>query len=211
MLDIKVKIDAEKVIGKLGSIAGKQSPFAISRTLNQLAYNIARKEMPKQAQKTFEGGATAFTRRGFKYAKSTKRKLSAFVFVDKKQSEYLKYQIEGGTRRPEKKALLSTTASSKLNKYGNFTRNTVSKMITNKERYFSGTPKGMAPAASNEGIWERTNKNSRIRQVARYKERQAYKPVFKFSKYATDAIAHSRTGFTPTFKKNLEYAIKTAK
>ena len=162
-MNIGIKADIKRATRKLNNAAKKQIPFAASKSLNELAFNISRKSLPKKADQVFEGGATSFTKRGFKYIKSTKRKLTSVVYIDDRQGKYMRYQVDGGERKPEKVAILAPTQHSKLNKYGNFTKTTISKMISDKSKYFSGTPKGQTPGADNQGIYERYAKNKKIK------------------------------------------------
>ena len=122
-------------------------------------------------------GAVAFTQRGFevpKWGKAKPKDLSAVVKVKRLQNDYLKYQIEGGTRTPKGRAILGAnqnTVRTNLTKQGNLKRSTIQKLINDNEKYFKGTPKG---SNGSEGIWERYGKTKakpsgqRIRQIARY-------------------------------------------
>ena len=69
-IDVTSSIDA--AMAGLLDFEKKQVPFAASKTINDLAYEISRNVMPKEADSTFEGRATQFTKRGFKYSKSSR-------------------------------------------------------------------------------------------------------------------------------------------
>jgi hypothetical protein len=211
---IEVKGDLDRLSARLNWIQRDQIPFAASKSLNELAFRIAKQTMPKKADDTFEGGATNFTKRGFGYKKSNKRDLTALVFVNPAQKEYMKFMIEGGVRFPKKRAILVSTTQSKLNKFGNFPRGTVSKMLGDKAKFFSGVPKGQPEKPA--GIWERYGRGSkaggqRIRIVALYTQDAQYKPLFPFGTFGDQVVFARSGGFADLFQKNLAQALATAR
>jgi len=66
-LNINISTNISQVSKALNAFGKNQIPFAASRALNDVAFHMSRKVMPKESDDTFKGGATAFTRRGFKY------------------------------------------------------------------------------------------------------------------------------------------------
>ena len=81
-MQINVKVDIDNATRFLNVVKKDQIPFAASKTLNDLAYNLSQRVLPQKTQETFEGGATPFTQKGFRYKRSSKRDLIATVFVD---------------------------------------------------------------------------------------------------------------------------------
>lgn len=207
---ISVKSNIDDVAKYLYGSQKNQIPFAASQALNTLAFKIAKQTMPQKADETFKGGATQFTKRGFNYKKSTKHNLVANVFVSDAQAKYMMFMVEGGTRLPEKKAILVSTKNSKLNSYGNIPRGTLQNMINDKSKYFKGIPKGMQGSV-HEGIWERYGRGKRIRMVAKYSGNAQYKPIFAFETFAEKVVFARSDGFAPLFMKNLERALATAR
>ena len=64
-----------------------QLPFVISKTINEVAFaSIDRKRNPdslgNKTKDVFEGGATNHTQGAFRYRKSTKKNLTAYIFVE---------------------------------------------------------------------------------------------------------------------------------
>ena len=110
-----------------------QLPFVISKTINDVAFATIDRNNPEgvkqKAKDTFEGGATPFTVGGFRFKKSTKKNLTAFVFVESAREKYMKFQIKGGTRQPNNKRIIVPTKNIKLNKFGNITRATSNKLF----------------------------------------------------------------------------------
>lgn len=215
-MQINLEADFKRLTNNLNSMQRRQIPFAMSKTLNQLAFQVAKQTMPKKVDQTFDGGATPFTKRGFKYAKSTKNRLYADVFIDEAQAKYMKFMIAGGTRLPEKRAILVATKKSRLNKYGNIPRGTLQQMIDDRSKFFKGKPRGKPNAP--EGIWERYGRRGqqgsggqRIRLVALYTNEAQYKPLFPFGKFTEGVVFSRNDGFAVKFRKNLADALSTAR
>jgi hypothetical protein len=211
-MQISVKSNVTEIAKTLDRKYKKQIPFAASRALNDVAF-AARKEANLETNKVFKGGAVAFTRRAFRYKKSHKTRLSSEVFVGP-DHDYMAYQIEGGTRFPDSKFVRVNTTHTKLNKYGNVTRARMQQMITNKAKYFTGTPKGMPDAG--DGIWERYGRKTksggqRIRMVASFQEKASYRPKFPFEKIVQGVVADPVLGFSARFASRIAAASRTAK
>lgn len=225
-LDIRDNI--KEVTKGLSRTQRKQIPFAASRAINDLLFPLAKKELPREMDDTFKGGATGFTKRAFRYAKSNKKNLSAIVFAGPKQDEYLKFMVDGGTRFPGKgslfkrgsRALVVSTKNSKLNKYGNIPKATRDKIFDDDKKFFKGIPKGAK--FQSEGIWERYGRQrwskkekkkigGRIRMVAAYKQRAQYQPLFPFAEVAGNVVFSRDDGFARKFRRRLEQALATAR
>lgn len=209
-----IKIDLTELERNLPSVK-KQIHFAASQALNTIAYQVARNEMPKKTNETFQGGATRFTQTGFKYIKSNKTNLTAYVFIDPTRADYMKFMVQGGTRFPKKRAIIVATRHSKLNRYGNIPRGTLSSMIEDKSKFFKGIPKGRH-GANYEGIWERYGRQSkaggqRIRMVAQYTDKAQYKPLFPFGTFVEGVVFSQNKGFVKEFRKRLKVALQNAK
>ena len=209
-INLNVSANIKEVTRQLSRTQKRQIPFATSRALNDLVFDISRNKMPKFADKIFKGGATPFTKRGFKFTKSTKKTLSASVLIDKVQGSYMQFQVSGGTRFPKRKAILVPTNKIRLNKYGNLTRATYSRIINDKSKYFKGIPRGRFGEA-NEGIWERYGGNKNIRMVAKYTDKGEYRPLFPFGKITDRIVFARKDGFADRFNRRLKQALATAR
>lgn len=210
---ISVQAEIKQATKHLNSVQKRQIPFAVASTLTELAMQLARKEMPELTRKTFQGGATSFTQKAFLYGKATKATLTSRVYAKAKQGEYLHFQVSGGSRFPNRKAIIVPTNNTRLNKLGNITRGTMDKMFQDKSKYFRGKPKGMPDAG--EGVWERYGRQSkrggqRIRMVAAFRGNAQYKPLFPFAEHA-GKVVFGRSGFSFYFSKKLDQALRTAK
>lgn len=214
-MQINLKIDVDKATRYLNVVHKDQIPFAASKTINDLAFRLSRQVLPDKTQEIFEGGATPFTKRGFRYKRSTKRDLIATVFIDPSRAEYMKFMVDGGTRFPKRRSIIVSTKQSKLNQYGNIPRGTIKQMIDNKDKFFKGIPKGRT-GEQYEGIWERYGRKSkdggeRIRMVAKYTDKAGYKPKFPFASIAEGVVFSRTDGFQSKFLLNLQRAMANAK
>jgi len=219
-MDLKLSADFKKLSKGLNSMQRTQLPFVISKTINEVAFATIDRNNPEgvkqKAKDTFEGGATPFTVGGFRYRKSTKKNLTAYVFVESAREKYMKFQIKGGTRQPHNKTILVPTKNIKLNKFGNLTRATRNKLFDDKKKFFDGIPKGLT-GDNNRGIWERYGRNKanpsgqRIRMVANYVGQAQYRPKFPFKKTVEGVVFGQKRGIGRTFEKNLKLALKTMK
>ena len=74
------------------------------------------------------------------------------------QAEYLRFQIEGGTRTPKGRAIAVPTSNVKLNRYGNLAggQGRIKRLLA-KKNVFQGTIGGVA------GIWQRPKRGKRSR------------------------------------------------
>lgn len=218
MMQINVSSNIKEVTRGLNAVQRKQIPFAASLALNDVAFEAGPKGkvLAEKADKTFKGGATRFTQRGFKVKKATKRDLTAEVFVDKNQAQYLRFQIYGGTRFPLHKALMISTDKTRLNRFGNITPATYKQLINNKTKYFKGVPKGKS-GQNYEGIWERYGRSKRypggqrIRMVARYVDKAQYRPLFPFAETTQGVVFSQQSGIAVRFRKRLAQALRTAR
>ena len=197
-MQISVQADIRQATRYLNSVQKKQIPYAASQALNQVAYQTARKVMPGKADDTFDGGATAFTKRGFKYRKSNKKNLTAWVYIDQDQARYMRYQIEGGVRLPQQKYIAVPTGKAKLNKYGNVTRNT-------RQRYFQNSGKF---TTNERGVYERVGRSGLVRKVINFVGRAVYRPKFKF--YALTRAEVGRT-YPQAFNRSFARAMASAR
>jgi hypothetical protein len=222
-MQINVSANINEISRYLTDVQKRQIPYATVGALNDVAFKAGPGKMPgskvlaKKADEVFDRGATAFTKRAFKVVRATRKTLTAIVFVDKQQSEYLKFQIRGGTRFPKHQALMiSTDKTPGINKFGNIKQSTYKQLINNKTKYFKGVPKGYS-GQQYEGIWERYGRSKRypggrrIRMVARYIDKAQYRPLFPFAETVEGVVFGKTGGITDRFRKRLEYAIRTAK
>lgn len=81
-----------------------QFRYAVARTLTDVMSEVKR-GLPAEVERSFEGGAVDYTKRGFYIEPARKESLVSAVAVKDDQAKYLRYQIEGGRRSPTHVAL----------------------------------------------------------------------------------------------------------
>ena len=203
-MNIDISSNIKDVKKALTSIEKKAVPKATQYTVNELAFKIARKEMPRRADRVFDKGATNWTKRGFGYKKAKGGQTSSKVFVRANQAKYMKYQIDGGTRTPDGQVIAVPHHKTRKNKYGNLTRGQWAQLVSNKEKFFTGKPKG-AKHKTNGGIYQRLGKGGKKNYIMRaaYTPSAKYGKKFKYYNYALGYINNPRKGFVATFSSNL--------
>lgn len=206
-MKIDVRSNIKQVTKGLNKVQKKQIPFATSKTINDVAFQ-ARKALMAQSKKKLDR-PTPFTVKGFQVVKSKKTSLTATVFIEPKRAKYMSFQVEGGVRTPNNIAIpIPIEKNMRLNKYGNMPRKKI-KTLLGKPNTFSGKPRGEGKNSdAAAGIWQRTNKNHKLKMLVSYEKFATYKPRFPFYKIVTGVVEKN---FNKTFEKNLAMALATAK
>lgn len=210
-VDLGVSMNSEALKARLMK-RRKQVPFALSLALNETVRVLTQEHLPKKANQSFEGGATNFTQRGFRYKKSSKRKLEAHVFVAPNRVNYMKYMVSNKyvTRPPKKTAVGVPTKKAYKNTYGNVPRGTWRKYVGNEQKYFKGVPKQFGNDKTKAGIWKIDGEN--LERVIAYKESVDYpRPYFGYYNIVKKYVRSARTGVASRFKRNYRRALRTAR
>jgi hypothetical protein len=197
-----IRVNNAEVDRILKGFSAKQLPFAIAKALTVTAQD-AKREADKQLEKVLDR-PTPFTKRAFGIARATKQRQRSSVFVKDIQAEYLQYAIEGGTRRPDRKAIL-VPVNIRLNKYGNIPSKAQGKKIRAllaKPNVFQGSVRGVS------GIWQRTNKNKKLKLLIRLEDKVRYKRRLNFYGMV-QGVAVKRLPIN--LKHSLNEAIRTAR
>jgi len=175
-MQISVVANTKQLTKHLNKIQRKQIPFATSKALNDVAFDArsyVQKSLPRRLDRPTKGIISSV-----QVQKSKKKNLVATVgfaglgFRSTKWSEspaeIMRRHIQGGIRTPKQFPYLRIPSDTKgggikLNKFGNIGKGKkakISKMTGDKDRYFSGVPKGDY-SKKDAGIWERTPRNSK--------------------------------------------------
>ena len=224
-MQISVKTDVKELQRKLNH-AKKQIPFAVKGGLDATAFDVQRavkKALPNSLRNPLK-----YTLSGVQVEKAKKTELIATVgFAGKgfgrssgsiPQAEYMHFMIKGGMRSPRATAIaVPNPRSGKkvTNKAGNIPRGKIKKLLSDKDKYFSGSPHQWSKAK--EGIWERMPANSKRKKNRPQKIRMpiAWEPTtqykkgyFKFEKIVGRTVAKT---FRNNFNKAIAKALKTAR
>lgn len=197
-----ITTNVKEITKGLSELDKKQIPFAISKALNDTAFQ-AKDALVAQMKKKLDN-PTPFTLRAVKIKKATKYRQYAFIYINDTQAKYLENMFFGGVKTPKKKAIVVPTKDVRLNKYGNLTRNKV-KNLLKSPNYFSGVVKGKGGTRS--GIF-RKYKNGTVKQVIMWKASKQEKKRLEFRKTIEGVVKHR---FDDNFSKALEFAIRTAR
>ena len=216
-MKLNVKHNIKEVTRGLSSLQKKQIPFATMLALNDTAFAL-HNTYKKQTVQKFDN-ATPFTQKGFRVKKAKKTDLKAVVFVAKNREDYMKLQVDGGTRVPKSQAIViaNDRNATEIQRYpsGNIKKGAYTKLKKDKDKYFFGIPKGNQ---GSEGIWERYGRQAsgtasglRIRQVAKLTKFGKYKALFPFESIGNGVAFSRKNGFDTNFAKRLRRALDTAK
>ena len=232
---MSVKADTKRLTRYL-TFQRKQIPFATSKALNDVAFDCRssiQKSLPSRLDRPTKGIISSV-----QVEKSKKKNLVATVgfaglgFRSTKWSEspaeIMRRHIKGGIRTPKQSSHLRIPSDTKgggikLNKFGNIgkgKKSKISKMTGDKDRYFSGVPKGDY-SKKDAGIWERTPRNSKRATGTRAKKWKAtgkivqriafepftrYKSIYPFRKIVELTI---RNKYHKRFEAALKFALRT--
>jgi hypothetical protein len=131
-MDIRVNVDLP-ALRRMFSGLERQVDFATAQALTATAKNV-QAAIPSGLEQALDK-PTPFTKgaeegpRASTFIRAARRnKLVAEVVFKGRQAEYLRYQVEGGERKPNRKAL-RLPADIALDAYGNIPRGTIAKLL----------------------------------------------------------------------------------
>jgi hypothetical protein len=217
MITLRVSSSIKEVTANLKQQFKRQIPFAASRAINEMAFET--REMIKDLMKTtYEGGVVTYTQNAIYSNKSTKRKLSAQVYVggnDQHRIAYILNTIDGGKIPVYKEKPFSPNKKRvRVTKVGhNMPRGFVKRGLQ-KEAHFIYTAQPGKPKGKNgkmpSGLYRRrgTGKRAKIELLVAFYDDQVNKKTLP-AKSASAAFV--KRHFTPIFYKHLKQAIATAK
>lgn len=204
MLDFSA--DFRKLERALSDAGQKQLPFAMMMALNDTAKDVKLAE-ERQLERKLDR-PTPFTKRGVFVKRANKSGLRASVGMKRVQSEYLKLQVVGGTRRPRRKALV-IGAGLRRNKYGNLPRSAVSRAEAKGNTFVAkrrGGGQHLAPGLYQRG---KGRKNAgKLKMLVAFEPRAQYQKRFPFhgtAERTVDAVIEGHLG------RRLKQAMKSAK
>ena len=211
MATIEMSVNLDAIFDQLDNIQEKQIPFAVAMALTETAKDADR-ALKAQLHQKFDR-PVRFTERAFSVTYAKKRKPVAVIAIRPIQYEYLKYQIDGGTRLPKKKKH-PIPKGVKLNKFGNMPKGKIQKLLA-KPNTFEATIKGVS------GIWERGHYTKRgnwssagkrrstaIKLLVRYVPKADYDKRYPYYEIIHGVVANR---FNRNFDQAWRKALATAK
>jgi hypothetical protein len=149
-----LRVDTNLLRYRFSAVAQKQISFAASRAINATAQLVQAGERDNLKAKLDK--PTPFTLNAIGIKRSSKRNLSALVFMKDRTAWYLEPYEKGGLNRlnpyPDGGKALNKPKAQKVNQYGNLPRKTIERLKARKDVFF-GQPKGWTDAP--RGIWKR--------------------------------------------------------
>jgi len=209
-MSVKLTIDSDiaSLTKWISETQGKQMPSAVRNALNETAFDSMqwwKKNLDKYIDRP-----TKYTLKSIQYSRAEKDRLvSAVGFaspifgkpIGKGSAHYMKLQIEGGTRLPEKRAIAVPTRNYKTDKFGNIGKPGKIKALLEKPNYFSGEIRGKA------GIFKKSGKkkNKKVEMVIAWEPKAQYRSRFNFGSITKLRINKIFKGI---FNKNLNQVLK---
>tara|TARA_R100001086_G_scaffold242119_1_gene169525 strand:+ start:193 stop:783 length:591 start_codon:yes stop_codon:yes gene_type:complete len=194
---ISIKNNVKEATKGLSKSQKEQVPFATSNAINMTLFQL-RKEMGKQTTKHLDR-PTPFTQKGFVVDKAKKTTLRGILFIKDIVANYLKYQIDGGTRSTGKNIPIPYTPNARLNKFGNIIGKRSG--LVKKSNQYIGEVKGI------NGVWER-QKNGEQKLIIGFKRSVEYRPRFPFYNIAAN---FTKNMFDRNFTKAFVRAVRSSR
>ena len=197
-MQVSVKSNIKEITKWTTNAQKKQIPFATQNAINTTLFQL-RKEMGKQLDKKLDR-PTPFTKRGFFVNKAKKSLLVGILIMKDVVANYMQFQVDGGIRADSKFIPIPFVPNARLNKFGNIIGKRTG--LIKKQTQFMGTVKGTT------GVWERTNRNQKVKLIIGFEKSATYKPRFPFYIIAQKFSANV---FDKNFTKSFNRALKSAK
>lgn len=226
-MKIEVKIDGIKAVQARLRTTEKQVAYAAAVALTRTAKAV-QAEMPAVMDRQLDR-PTPFTKGGLFVSPARRDRLFAIVGFKDRQASYLRWQIQGGTRMPTRKAQRLPSAVG-LDTYGNLPKGLIGKLIavarkesklgkiksrrikvSNKLELFYGDPKDVGGHKFPPGIYKIVDLGSRQQLVPLIvfpAVAAKYKPRFRFHEAATAVV---RREWRPQFDAALAEALRSAR
>lgn len=228
MISIRVELEGfDKAINRITGI-GKQVEYAAAVALTRTAKAVEAR-IPDALERDLDR-PTPFTKRGTFVRAARKGSLEAIVGFKDRQAEYLRYQIEGGTRVPKNKALRLPSAIG-LNEFGNLPKGVIQQLISvakkearlgkvrsrrikvsSKVEIFYGDPADVGGHRFPPGIYKRValsgGRHQLIPLIVFPRQPAKYRKRFDFMKLASETIAAE---WPRNFQQALSEAMSSAR
>lgn len=207
-MQIKVKDNSKQLAKKLTAIQKKQIPFATSQAINAtLGIGSGNKgkgldgEFAKQMNRKLDRPRPQTTK-AFYRKRATKRNQTGVLGLQDWANEVLKYQIDGGVRKPSSKKIpVPITKNKRLNKYGN--------IAGKRSGLVKGSKEFIATIGGATGVWKENRKGQPPTLLIKFHDSVNYtKKPFKFYKIAKGYINNT---YNKRLARELTKALRTAK
>ena len=227
-MKFNVQVDVAAAVRAIDDRFRNQVPFAVAKALTDTARKV-KDGLPAELDRVLDK-PTPFTKRGIFVRPARKNDLRAVVGFQPAQANYLQWQVYGGERAPNRKALRLPSAIG-LDAFGNLPKGTIAQLlrvavkqgrlsrkrssmlkVSRKVEVFYGDPADVGAHHFPPGIYERIpgdNGSGRLIPLVVFPQRNArYKPRLNLQEFARSVIASE---FRPALDQALTFAIATAR
>ena len=205
-IEISLRSNLKQISKQLSALAYKQLDFAASQAINDVAKQVAVAEK-ENIKATFEK-PKPFTVNAVGVKGSTKRDLTAVVFVRPIAAKYLAPYEEGGSHKLPGRALLNPK-NIRLDQYGQLTRSTLQRLKARSDVFIGpvNTKHGVV-----NGVWQRVKasrgRRAGLKLLIRFGDAL---PVKKRLGYGTTAQAVVARAWPGAFERAMARALATAR
>jgi hypothetical protein len=201
---IRIEDNIDDFWRRLSDVGRKQLPFAIAMALNDTAEDVVEAE-EKGLEKHLDR-PTPYTRRAFYRRRASKSNLRAEVGVKRVQAEYLRYQVDGGVRRPKGRAIV-VPVNQRKNQYGNMPKGALKRALAKSDAFVASrgekATKHLAP-----GIYQRPKRgryrSASTRKTSGNKNRGKQKGPKLLAAFESSASYSKRLPFEQTARRKAQ-------
>jgi hypothetical protein len=172
-------------------VVSKQIEWAMVTALTDTAKDLV--QIERETAKQTIDRPTPFTLGGFRYTKASRNKMESSVYVAPVQSQYLEYQVFGGSSSKHK----PVPSRMMENQYGNLPRGAYQKGRTYN-----------VSANGKHYTFIRTGAKGKSRLMATWRDKRQYKKIFPFHERARTRVP---IYFRRVFGQHLRNAFATAR
>lgn len=224
VMKIDLSSNVREVIGDVDLLFNDQVPFAMAKALTDTA-GLVVQAMPAALEDAL-AKPVEFTKRGFYVQPARKDDLVAVVGAKDAQARYLGFQIEGGSRKPSRKAL-RLPAKVELDAYGNLPKGLIKQLVarakagkratkgqaakfgvSQQDSLFYGDPGGGRPAGLYQRVKDGARRSKLVPLVVFPQQDATYSPRFDFAGAATQVVDDR---FEGALSATMRQAIASAK
>lgn len=218
---IRIKSTVDQAVKGLSELEYRQVPFALARTVNELA-RLAQAAEKKAIPSVF-AKATPFTVNSVGMTSAKKSMPIASVFIKDQAAKYLAPYEFGGKQFLGAKPADLVPVNAKANTYGNLPRGSIRQLLARPD-CFRGKVKGKGGELT-DGIWQRptpdaarvkgrkkidklANTTGKLRLLVAFHAPTETKKRLEFGARAENIVTKE---FDAVFEKNLRAAVATAR
>lgn len=204
---MKLRHNIADVRRSFAKLTKSQVPFATALALNDTAMEA--KAAAEEGMQRDLDRPTPFTQRGLYLRRASKGRLKATLGYKDIQAGYMRFQVQGGERRPARRAILIPKGVG-LNRYGNMPRRAVAGLLRRKDVFVARGGGSRKTRHMRPGIYKRVGlgASERIELMVAFASRARYGRRFDFRK---NVLTRVRMVYRDHYRRRLVEALRSAK